>query len=64
MNTSKKGKSSSDASDISADREMLDPYEASARYYDLWHEDFNDDVEFYLRLAARFALVSWARRCV
>ena len=53
MNTSKKGKSSSDASDISADREMLDPYEASARYYDLWHEDFNDDVEFYLRLAER-----------
>lgn len=32
---------------------MLDPYEASARYYDLWHEDFHDDVEFYLRLAER-----------
>lgn len=53
MNTSRAGESSSDALDTSADRDMLDPYEASARYYDLWHEDFHDDVEFYLKLAER-----------
>lgn len=53
MNTSKAGEGSFGDSDTSAEREMLDPYEASARYYDLWHEDFHDDVEFYLRLAER-----------
>jgi len=44
---------SSNRFDINAERDLLDPYEASARYYDLWHEDFNEDVEFYKRLASR-----------
>jgi len=34
-----------------ADEEALDPYEAFAKYYDVWYQDFQDDVEFYLQLA-------------
>ena len=26
---------------------------ASAKYYDIWHEDYNDDVRFFLKLAER-----------
>jgi SAM-dependent methyltransferase len=50
---SKKGESSFAASDTSIDVENLDLYEASAKYYDLWHEDYQEDVQFYLKLAER-----------
>ena len=53
MRTSKRGESSFGASDTSADVENLDLYEVSAKYYDIWHEDYHDDVQFYLRLAER-----------
>ena len=47
MRTPRKGESSFDASDTSADVENLDLYEGSAKYYDIWHEDYQDDVRFY-----------------
>lgn len=53
MRTSGKGRSSFAGSDTSADVENLDLYEASARYYDIWHEDQDEDVKFYLKLAER-----------
>ncbi len=53
MRTSQKGESSFGASDTSADVESLDLYEVSAKYYDIWNEDFQDDVQFYLKLAER-----------
>jgi SAM-dependent methyltransferase len=51
MRTSQKGESSFGASDTSAEMESLDLYEASAKYYDIWHEDYHDDVRFFLKLA-------------
>jgi SAM-dependent methyltransferase len=53
MRTPRKGESSFDASDTNADVENLDLYEASAKYYDIWHEDQQDDVRFFLQLAER-----------
>ena len=29
-----------------ADEEALDPYEAFAKYYDVWYQDFQDDGNF------------------
>lgn len=52
MRTPRKGESSFAASDTSGE-ESLDLYEAFARYYDIWYEDFHEDVEFYLQLAER-----------
>jgi len=60
MTTPRNGESSFAASDTSAEKEVLDPYEASAKYYDIWHEDFRDDVEFYLRLAKRTGGRCWS----
>ncbi len=53
MKTSKKGGSSSGKSATSAEPEIetLDVYEASAKYYDIWSEDFKEDIEFYKQLA-------------
>jgi SAM-dependent methyltransferase len=54
MKTSKKGKSSSARSDTSFEEpEALDEYEQSAKYYDVWYEDFTEDVGFYVSLAER-----------
>jgi len=55
MKTSKKEKSSSARSDTSAKEmeDVLDEYEQSAKYYDVWYEDFNEDIEFYHTLAKR-----------
>jgi len=53
MRTPRKGESSFGTSDTSADVENLDLYEASAKYYDIWHEDYQEDVRFYLKLAER-----------
>jgi SAM-dependent methyltransferase len=53
MKTSKKGESSFEGSDTSADMENLDLYEASSKYYDIWHEEFREDIDFYLKLAAK-----------
>ncbi len=53
MRTSSGGENSSERSDISAETENLDEYEVSAKYYDIWHEDFTDDIQFYLKLAQR-----------
>lgn len=53
MRTPRRGRSSSGASDISAETENLDLYEGSARYYDIWHEDYKDDIRFFLDLAER-----------
>jgi SAM-dependent methyltransferase len=53
MRTTRKEESSFGASDTSAEGESLDLYEGSARYYDIWYEDFRDDVDFYLELAKR-----------
>lgn len=39
--------------DISAETENLDLYEGSARYYDIWHEEYKDDIRFFLDLAER-----------
>jgi SAM-dependent methyltransferase len=39
--------------DTSVDVENLDLYEGSAKYYDIWHEDKQDDVQFFLSLAAK-----------
>lgn len=53
MKKLKKDVSSSGRSDTS-DRgafESLDEYEASAKYYDIWTEDFKDDIDFYVQLA-------------
>jgi len=54
MKTPKKGKSSSGRS-VTRDeaREALDEYEQSAKYYDVWYEDFTEDVAFYRQLAER-----------
>jgi SAM-dependent methyltransferase len=53
MQTSKKEGNSSDGSDISADEDFLDHYEVTAKYYDIWYEDFTEDVEFLKRMAER-----------
>jgi SAM-dependent methyltransferase len=51
----RKGRSSSARSVTSADRERdeLDEYEVMAKYYDVWYEDFTEDIEFYRGLAER-----------
>ncbi len=46
----KRERSFSRTSDTS-DNEALDLYENSAKYYDLWTQDFTEDIDFYLRLA-------------
>lgn len=46
----KKGRSSSGISDT-RDSDALDLYENSAKYYDLWTEDFTEDIDFYLEWA-------------
>ncbi len=52
MTKSRKGNSSSARSDTSArEPEPLDEYEQSARYYDVWYEDFTEDIGFYQKLA-------------
>ncbi|MCX6653343.1 MAG: class I SAM-dependent methyltransferase [Methanomassiliicoccales archaeon] len=54
MRTPKKEKSSFARSATSAEeREPLDEYEQSAKYYDVWYEDFTEDVGFYQGLAER-----------
>jgi SAM-dependent methyltransferase len=53
MRMSIKGESSFAGSDTSDDVENLDLYEATAKYYDIWNEDYQEDVQFYLKLAAR-----------
>ncbi|MDH7508701.1 MAG: class I SAM-dependent methyltransferase [Methanomassiliicoccales archaeon] len=52
MRKLKKGRSSSERSDTSdkGEFETLDEYEASAKYYDIWTEDFRDDIDFYVQL--------------
>jgi SAM-dependent methyltransferase len=51
----RKGKSSSARSATSAERakDELDEYEVMAKYYDVWYEDFTEDIEFYRTLAER-----------
>lgn len=53
MRTSKKERNSSERSDTSADEDFLDQYEVTAKYYDIWYEDFTEDVEFLKRMAER-----------
>ncbi|MBI0584613.1 MAG: class I SAM-dependent methyltransferase [Methanomassiliicoccus sp.] len=53
MRTPRKGKTSSGASATSAEVESLDLYEGSARYYDIWHDDYKDDIRYFLDLAER-----------
>jgi SAM-dependent methyltransferase len=53
MRTSRKGESSLGKSATNNEVESLDEYEASAKYYDVWHADFTEDIEFYLKLAER-----------
>lgn len=53
MRTPRKGRNSSGALDTSAEAESLDLYEGSARYYDIWHDDYKDDIRFFLDLAER-----------
>lgn len=53
MRTPRKEESSFDVSGTSADVESLDLYEGTAKYYDIWHEDYHDDVQFFLGLANR-----------
>lgn len=52
MKRQKKGESSSERLDTSDD-EVMDLYEKMSKYYDIWYEDFVEDVEFYKRLAER-----------
>ncbi|MCU0861006.1 MAG: class I SAM-dependent methyltransferase [Methanomassiliicoccales archaeon] len=50
----KKGRSSSGRSVTSVDaQDELDEYEVMAKYYDVWYEDFTEDIEFYRTLAER-----------
>ncbi|MEM0449929.1 MAG: class I SAM-dependent methyltransferase [Methanomassiliicoccales archaeon] len=50
----RKGRSSSARSGISAEpRNELDEYHVMAKYYDVWYEDFTEDIEFYRTLAER-----------
>jgi SAM-dependent methyltransferase len=51
----KKGKISSARSVTSVERirDELDEYEVMAKYYDVWYEDFTEDIEFYRSLAER-----------
>jgi len=52
MRKPKKGSSSSAGSDTSArEAQPLDEYEQSAKYYDVWYEDFTEDIGFYQKLA-------------
>ena len=51
MKTSKKEGISLEGSDTSNDEESMDAYEAFAKYYDIWHEDYSADIDYYLRLA-------------
>jgi len=55
MRMPKKGKSSSGRSDTSSEnaRDMLDEYEQLSKYYDVWYEDYTEDIEFYRTLAER-----------
>ncbi|MFP4169454.1 MAG: class I SAM-dependent methyltransferase [Methanomassiliicoccales archaeon] len=45
-------RSFSEGSDTSY-RETLDLYESTAKYYDIWYDDFDQDVRFYLQLAGQ-----------
>jgi SAM-dependent methyltransferase len=51
----KKGKSSSERSvtNFEQNSEMLDEYEMNSKYYDIWYEDFIEDIEFYKTIAER-----------
>jgi len=51
----RKGKSSSARSVTSAERtkDELDEYGVMAKYYDVWYEDFTEDINFYRTLAER-----------
>jgi SAM-dependent methyltransferase len=51
----KKGKSSSERSVTSFEQnsEVLDEYETNSKYYDIWYEDFVEDIEFYKTIAER-----------
>jgi 2-polyprenyl-3-methyl-5-hydroxy-6-metoxy-1,4-benzoquinol methylase len=51
----RKGKSSSARSVTSAEhaKDELDEYEVMAKYYDVWYEDFTEDINFYRTLAER-----------
>jgi SAM-dependent methyltransferase len=53
MRTPRKGRSSSAVSDTNGDVENLDLYEGTAKYYDIWHEDYKDDIRFFLDLGER-----------
>jgi SAM-dependent methyltransferase len=50
MRTSGKEESSLERSDTSSD-DVTDFYEQFAKYYDIWYEDFTDDVMFYKQMA-------------
>ena len=52
MRRQKKGESSSEKLDTS-DEDVMDLYEKMSKYYDIWYEDFLEDVDFYKRLAER-----------
>jgi len=51
----KKGESSSEGSDTSFEdnSEVLDEYETNSKYYDVWYEDFVEDINFYKTIAER-----------
>ncbi|QLH74924.1 MAG: class I SAM-dependent methyltransferase [Methanomassiliicoccales archaeon] len=51
MMTSGKGASSSGRS-VTSIEDAADQYELFAKYYDIWHEDFTEDIEFYKRMAS------------
>jgi len=51
MVTPLKGESSLGRSDTNSD-ETTDHYEQFAKYYDIWYEDFTDDIEFYRQMAS------------
>ncbi|MFA5311964.1 MAG: methyltransferase domain-containing protein [Methanomassiliicoccales archaeon] len=50
MRTPKKERISLGRSDTSSD-DATDEYEQFAKYYDIWYEDFTEDVEFYKQMA-------------
>jgi SAM-dependent methyltransferase len=52
MKRSKKEGSSSERSATSAEDEM-DLYDKMSKYYDIWYEDFVEDVAFYQKMAER-----------
>jgi SAM-dependent methyltransferase len=52
MKRPKKEESSSEKLDTN-DEEVMDLYEKVSKYYDIWTEGFQEDVDFYKRLAGR-----------